>query len=430
MPSSPRSYSSGYVWYVIFLLSVVNVFNYMDRMALSVMAPAVKTDLGLTDTQLGLLGGFAFAIFYAICGIPIARIGDRGSRRDIIAIALATWSIVTALSGAAQSFWQFFLARVGVGVGEGGGVSPALSIICDYVPLERRPGAIAVHTFGLYAGMMVGMMVAGWLSDTVGWRWTFAVLGLPGIALAALVRVSLREPTRGFFDSAQSSQRSASFGATLLTLWNCRTYRTLQVFNVLIGFVQYGLAQWWPSYYVRFWGLSVSSVGLYLGLAIGVGSGIGMLAGGFLANGVAQRNAGVHLVVGAVATALALPAALGSLFVPSARDSILLVSLTALLWSVSIGPMTSAMISVTMPRMRAMAAAIAIFFVSVLGFGLGPLCVGLLSDVLTPTLGAEALRYALLIPTCLLPFMAIALYAAAKTLPNDLKAVGANAEDD
>jgi predicted MFS family arabinose efflux permease len=423
VPATREHGSTGRIWYVVFLLTVVNVFNYMDRMALAVLAPAVKKDLALTDAQLGLLVGLAFSLFYAVCGIPIARWADRGIRRNIIALALGTWSVMTALSGAAQNFWHLFLARVGVGAGEAGCLPPAWSILCDYVPLKRRPTIFAIHGFGLYAGMMVGMVLAGWLGQMIGWRWAFVVLGLPGIAIAFIVRFTLREPVRGSLDGGATKEVSP-FGQTLVALWQCRTYRALIALYVLNGFVQYGLHQWWPSFYVRVFEFSLSSLGVSLGMAVGAGSGIGILLGGLLASKVAARDIRLPLIFGAVATALALPAALGSLFVPSPYVSMICVLLTSILWGVSNGPVAAALNSVVAPRMRATASALSVVFASVFGFALGPFCVGLLSDLLAPSLGTESLRYALLAPVCVIPLMVVALCAIAKHRPTDLAAVG------
>jgi predicted MFS family arabinose efflux permease len=428
--SSDPKYSVRYVWYVISLLTMVNVFNYMDRMALAVLAPSIKADLQLSDGELGLLIGFAFAIFYAICGIPIGRWADRGIRRNIIAIALAMWSVMTALSGAAQNFSQLFVARIGIGAGEAGCLPPAQSILCDYVPLRRRSGVFAIHNCGLVGGMMLGMTLAGWLGEAIGWRWTFVVFGLPGLALAVIVRLTLREPSRGSFDSVEDKVSSFSFGRAVGVLARCRTYRWLVFFLVVLGFVSYGLSQWWPSYYARVYGLRLSSVGVYLGVALGAGSGVGLLIGGLLANRAAERDVRSPLIIGAAVTVLALPTALGSLFVSSAFASIFLVSLTAMFWSVSNGPVIATLFSVTPPRLRATAGSITILFTSVLGFGLGPFCVGMLSETLTSSFGILALRYALLAPICLLPVMVVALYAAAKALPNDLRAAGVQVEID
>jgi predicted MFS family arabinose efflux permease len=419
-----------YLWYAILLLTVVNVFNYMDRMALSVLAPLIKADLNLSDAQLGLLIGFAFSLFYAICGIPIARWADRGVRRNIIALALAVWSAMTALSGAAQNFWHLLAARVGVGAGEAGGLSPAQSMICDYVPPKKRSGIFALHNFGLVVGMMLGMVMAGWLGETLGWRWTFVVLGVPGLAFALIVRFTLREPTRGSMEEAPvEAKAQPSFVETCRMLWRCKTYRLLVLFLVANGFVHSGLFHWLPSFYPRVFGTSLSSVGISLGIAIGAGSGLGVLAGGFLANKTAQRDIRFPLTVTAAAIFLAFPVALTSLYVSSAFKSMLLVWVTALLWSTASGPVTASLYSVVQPQMRATAGAIYMFGSSAVGLGLGPLCVGLLSDLLTPLFGTEALRYALLAPVCMIPVMVIPLFAATRTLPHDLTAIGALAEE-
>ncbi len=425
-PASPVARGrpmAGHVWYVVSLLTLVNVFNYTDRMALAVLAPAIKKDLELSDAQLGLLVGLAFSLFYAVCGIPIARWADRGIRRNIIALALATWSLMTAASGAAQNFWQLFLARLGVGAGEAGCLPPAWSILCDYVPLKRRPTIFAIHGAGLYAGILVGMVLAGWLGQTIGWRWAFVVLGLPGVAVALIVRLTLREPERGALDGG-AVKDVAPLGRTLRALWQCRTYRALIALYVLNGFMQYGLHQWWPSFYARIFGLSLSSVGISLGMAVGAGSGIGILIGGLLASKAADRDIRLPLLIGAGATALALPSALGSLFVPYPYVSIFFVLLTSVLWGVSNGPVAAALNSVMAPGVRATASALTVVFASVFGFALGPFCVGVLSDLLAPSLGSESLRYALLAPICMIPLMVMALRAIATRLPEDLAAAG------
>jgi predicted MFS family arabinose efflux permease len=307
-----------YTGYVVSLLTVVNTFNYMDRMALSVLLPQIKTDLHLSDSQLGLLTGLAFFVFYALCGVPIARWADRGVRRNLIALTLAIWSVMTAMAGASRSFLHLFLARVGVGVGEAGGLPAAQSLLCDYVPPERRSAAYALHSFGLYAGMMVGMAVAGILGQSIGWRWAFLALGAPGLALALLVQLTLREPKRGMFDAPQD-RSATSFAHALTFLWSCNTYRWLVLFLTLNGFVVYGLNQWWPSFYVRSFGLAIADVGLYLGVAIGMGSGLGLLMGGALTQRLPRYRTALPLVTGAVLFACSVPLALTSLFVQSAR---------------------------------------------------------------------------------------------------------------
>jgi predicted MFS family arabinose efflux permease len=410
-----------YTWYVIFLLAFANFFNYMDRMALAVLAPSIKLDLHLSDGQLGLLTGLAFSVFYATCGIPVARWADRGTRRNIVALALAVWSTMTALSGAARGFWHLFLARVGIGAAEAGCIAPSQSILCDYVPLQRRPGVFALQGAGAIAGMMFGMVAAGALVEAIGWRWTFVVLGVPGVAFALVIRFTLREPRRGAMDGASVETTTLPFWQTVTVLWRRRTYRFLTFVFALNGFITYGLNQWWPSFYSRTFELSASSIGVYLGIAFGVGSTVGLLGGGLLANKVAQRDVRLPLKIGAAAITLAIPVALASLFVPSVMASMILVSVTACLWSIPQSAVTAMALSIVPAQVRATAGAINIFFAAVLGFGLGPLCVGVASDLLAESLGREALRYALLLPVSLLPGLAFCLYSATRTLLEDLQ---------
>ena len=401
------------IWRVIFILLVVNIFNFLDRMAFAVLLPSVKADLMLSDTQLGLLVGFAFSILYAVCGIPIARWADRGNRSRIITIALAIWSVMTALSGAAHNFWHLLLARIGVGVGEAGCSPPAQSMISDCAPLSQRPAMYAIYNFGLIAGTMLGMALGGWLDELIGWRWTFVVLGLPGLAFALVVRFKLREPARGRFDSVKD-ETTYSFGQTIRVLWHSRIYRILVLLLAVGGFVNFGLMQWWPSLYARVFGLTLSAVGVYLGVAIGIGSGIGLLIGGLWANKAAQRDVALPLKISAAASLCALPTAIGSLFVPSVLGSMFLVGTTLLLMSIQSGPVIAALYSAVTSGMRATAGSISIFFTSILGMGLGPFCVGLLSDTLTPSFGIDALRYALLLPACLILVLVATLYFAAR----------------
>lgn len=408
---------SGYTWYVVGLLAVVSVFSYVDRMALAALAPLIQREMSLSDSQLGLLTGLAFSLFYAVAGIPIARWADRGVRRNVLTVALTTWSVMTALSGAAMNFWHLFLARVGIGAGEAGCLPPAQSMICDYVPVRRRASVFAVHNIGNYVGMLLGLMFAGWLGDLIGWRMTFLVLGLPGIALAIVLRLTLREPKRGAYDPVPAvTEARPSFAEVITTLRGCRPYRLVILFCVLNGFVQYGLIQWWPSYYNRTSDLGMATIGFYLGLAIGGGATMGSLAGGWISSKVAGPDTRRALKISAAITLLAVPTVLASIFTSSVHLSIFFVAMSAFFWSVSNGPVIATATNSVMPNMRATGSSIIVFATSVLGFGLGPLCVGVLSDLLAAPLGKDALRYAFLAPICLLPGMAYALYQASRAV--------------
>lgn len=418
---APAHSSRLYVGYVIGLLSTVHVLSYMDRMALSVMMPHIKADLQLSDGQLGMLLGFAFVLFYATFGIAIGRWADRGVRKNIVATAVALWSVMTALSGAATNFWHLFAARIGLGIGEAGCIPTSQSIIADYVPPVRRAGVYSIYNLGSVVGTMLGMALAGWLAEVIGWRWAFAALGLPGIALAIIVKVTLREPRRGRFDTVTAESEDMSLREAIGVLWRTKTYRVLTAYYVVNGFIYAGLVQWYPSFYMRTFGLSSSSVGIFLGVAMGAGSALGLLAGGLFANKLAARDVRLPLIVGSAAVALSLPTTLGLLFIPSLSESIVLAAVSGLLWCVPAGAAAATLYGVTSHKVRATAGSITIACISILGFGLGPACVGLLSDLLTPSYGAQALRYALLAPVCLIPLSAWALHAATCELRKDLK---------
>jgi predicted MFS family arabinose efflux permease len=404
---------------VILVLTVVNVLNYMDRFALSVLAPKFQAELSISDGELGLLVGFAFSLFYAVAGIPIARWADRGVRRNIIAAAIAVWSAMTALCGAAQSFAQLLAARVGVAAGEAGGLSPGQSILCDYVPFEKRAGVLAIHSLGLFIGMMLGMALAGWLGEAIGWRLTFVALGLPGIAVALLVLATVREPQRGFFDPHHESESRSLLHAISL-LWKSTSYRLLLVAIIANGFAQFGLNQWLPSLYARSFSWDSATLGVSLGVTFGIGQGIGLLLGGVGANRVARRDSRLPLRIGANCVLLAAPASLAALFAPSARESIVLMALAGFLWNIPGGATAAAVFSVVPAGIRTTAGTITVFFTSLLGFGLGPSSVGLLSDALTHSLGTEALRYAMILPVSFIPLTAGALALASRYLPSDL----------
>lgn len=406
-----QSRMSGYAIYVLVLLSLANVLNYMDRLALSVLLPAIKADLQLTDSELGLLTGFAFSICYAVCGIPIARLADVGVRKNIVAAALVIWSGATAACGAALGFWQLFATRIFVGAGEAGCIAPSQSIICDYVPSERRSSALAFHIAGTIVGTALSIVISAQLERLVGWRWTFALLGVPGFVLATVIWLTLREPKRGQMDrSVLRAPSRIGVRETFTVLAGNHVFRLIVIFYVLTGFLQNGFNQWLASFYTRVHGVSPADFGLALGIAMGAGSGLGLVLGGLLADRLASQGLATPLRASAIATLLAVPTALLCLFAGHMATSIVMVGLASAMWSMSNGPLIASIFEVTPPSMRAVAVAVPTFFGSVIGMGLGPLSVGLASDHLAPTIGAEALRYALVLPICALPLIALVLW--------------------
>lgn len=323
---------------------------------------------------------------------------------------------MTALSGAAHNFLSLFAARVGIGVGEAGCLPTSQSMICDFVPPAVRPKAFAINNLGNYAGITLGIALTGSLAALVGWRLAFVIIGLPGFVLALAIWLLIPEPTRGNFDDA-NEPAAAPLIDTIVVLWRCKPYRYLTVFYALTGFVSMGLNQWWPSYFTRIFHLTPKALGLYLGAAIGAGSATGSLLGGFFAEKLQSRQGKLPLLVGAMATLGALPTALGALATDSAFVSLSLIAATGFFLSVSNGPVIATAYTVVPAGMRATAGSINVFSASVIGFGGGPLCVGIVSDWLAPSYGADSLRYALISPMLAIPFIALLICLAARALP-------------
>ena len=276
--------------YALGVLVVVYTFNFIDRQILSILLEPIKQDLGLSDSALGMLTGFAFALFYATLGIPIARFADRSNRRNLIAWALAIWSAMTAVSGLAQNFWHLLLARIGVGVGEAGCSPPAHSMLADYFPTENRATALGIYSLGIPFGILFGFIAGGWLNEFFGWRVAFFIVGVPGLLLAILVRFTLREPPRGMAEGRVADEEQPTIMETFRFLWSKRAFRHMAVGGGLTAFVGYGVITWVPSFLIRSYGMSTGDVGTYLGLILGIPGGIGIALGGYLADRYGARD--------------------------------------------------------------------------------------------------------------------------------------------
>lgn len=387
----------GYKRYLLGILLVIYSFNLLDRTALGLLLQDIKIDLDLSDTQLGFMSGIAFAIFYSLMGIPIARWADRGNRVTIIALTTALWSGAVMLCASAASFAQLLAIRVCVGVGEAGCGPPAHSLISDYFTRGERPRAAAAYALGAPLSMLVGFFLAGWLNQLYGWRMTFVLLGLPGLGLAAVVRFSLKEPR---CDALPSADRSLAASRTTLKcvcayLFANRTYRHLLVgFSVLNLFV-YGVGQWQPAFFVRSYGIQTGPLGTWFALSCGVGGLVGTYCGGKWASAHTQ-NEWLHLRGAAI-----LYAALGILspliyLSPNPLLAFAVLAVTSFGYFFTFGPTVAVIQTLVPARMRAVAFALLYLFVHLIGIGLGPLVVGTLSDAWTRWAGNESLRYALL----------------------------------
>ncbi|MDA1074897.1 MAG: MFS transporter [Proteobacteria bacterium] len=275
-------FTAGYTNYVLGVLVVVYVFNFIDRQILAILAPSIQIDLGLSDLQLGALSGVAFGIFYATLGIPIARLADRYSRVNIISICLAIWSLMTALSGMAGNFWQLLIARIGVGIGEAGGSPPSHSLLADYFAPDKRATALGIYALGIPVGILFGNLAGGWINEYFGWQNAFFLVGIPGVVLAIVMKMSVKEPPRGYSDGKSSATAAVPFRAVLSRMWGYKSFRQLSLGAATQAFVGYGAIAFMPLFLVRTHGMSSSEVGTALGLIIGIGGGVGTFLGGWL----------------------------------------------------------------------------------------------------------------------------------------------------
>jgi MFS family permease len=397
----PISYKN----YLLVVLLIISALNNVDRNALGIVLEDIKIDLSLSDTQLGLLSGIAFALFYAFMGIPIARWADRGNRVAIISITAAIWSVAVASCGFARNFIQLLLIRVGVAAGESGCLPPAHSLIAEYFDRSERPRAVARYMLHGPLAFVIGYFATGWLNQLYGWRMTFVILGLPGLVFAVLGWVTLKEPRAD--DAGQiaavrptmnhsSSADVPSFTHVCKVLWANVAFRHLMLCFSVWYFFGYGLLQWQPTFFVRSHGLATGEIGTWFALIYGVGGGLGMYLGGELASGYAASNERLQLVAGAIAFVAFGIVTAAAFVVPNYHVAFTALAIAAFGGCVAQGPMLATIQTLVPPRMRAMSIAIIYLFANLIGLGLGPLAAGALSDALQPFVGQESLRYALI----------------------------------
>jgi len=384
----------------LWILLTVYVFNFIDRQIVNILAEPIARDLQLSDTQIGLMTGLAFALFYTVLGIPIARFADRPStnRAKLIATALAVWSAMTALCGLAQNFAQLLLARIGVGVGEAGCTPPAHSLISDMVPPEKRASALAFYSLGIPIGTLLGMIIGGTLADFVGWREAFLIVGLPGIALALVVWFVLKDPRTSDAASilrARNPAPALPLREALVEVMGSRAFLLLLCAGSAAAFLAYGKTTWTTIFFQRTHDLTPGQVGLWFGLLGGLGGILGTWAGGYLADRLGAINRRHVLSAPAIGMALAVPLAIAAYHAPTWPLALALLFLPTVMNSLYYGPTYSAAQGLVPLRARAIAAAALLFFQNLIGLGLGPLFFGMLSDWLQPAYGADSVRYVL-----------------------------------
>nr|WP_047167552.1 MFS transporter [Sphingomonas sp. Y57] len=395
--------------YVLGVLCLVSVVNYIDRQILTILLEPIKKDLAVSDTVMGMLTGTAFSICYVLASFPIARWADKGTRRTVVAACLALWSGMTALSGLAQGTLQLALARAGVAIGEAGAVPASQSLLSDIYPSERRATVFGILTAASAVGAGAGLFIGGWINDHFDWRTAFFVVGFPGLILALFIRFTVTEPPRSQ-EVVPLEPTSSSRGITR-TLWDSVCFRWLAGICTITGLVTYGVLGWVPTFFMRVHGMTTGEVGLWVGIASVIGQAGGHVMAGLLADRLARRDFRWYAWFAGIGTALSAPA--GALFVLSGdvRVAIGAFILFQMFKSMWLAPTYSIAYRILPVRMRATISATLTSCIILAGLGLGPLLIGVLNDLLAPSLHENAVRYSILLVVALM-LPAGAAYAA------------------
>jgi predicted MFS family arabinose efflux permease len=425
MASRPVSVSSGSPRLLLWALLVVYILNFLDRQIVNILAEPISRELDLSDTQIGLMTGLAFALFYTVLGVPIARYADRphSNRVTIISVSLAVWSAMTALCGMAQNFVQLLLARIGVGVGEAGCTPAAMSLITDAVPPQKRSSAIAFYGLGVPIGSLLGMVIGGVLADAYGWRIAFLAVGLPGVLLALIVPLLIKE-SRQKVDAAAARATAPpplGFFTAVREMAQSRTFVFLMAGAAITAFLSYGKTTWAVILFQRTHGLSPGETGLYLGLAVGLSGVVGTWLGGWVADkfGATDRRWIIH------GPALAMVVATPILYLAYAAEdwrwSLALLVLPTIFNSMYYGPTYGAVQGLVRPEARATASSMMLLAQNLIGLGLGPLLFGMLSDYFRPIAGADSVRWVLYGAAWLGLIPALLFWLAGRGMARDLK---------
>lgn len=415
------------------LLALVYIFSYIDRQVVAILIEPIKHEFGASDTQMGLLTGLAFGLMYAALGVPVGKLSDHTSRRNIVAVACGLWSLATMACGFAGQFWQLLLARMSVAVGEAGGMAPSISMVSDMYPPRQRSFMISLFMMGPHFGVLIGLALGGWIAQHYGWRATFIWFGVPGLLLAALVFLFVREPRRGGFETAEAmeqlqQQPVESMWKQLRRLLGITAFRRLAFACGLAGMAGYGYGIWTPSFLVRTHGMSMAHAGLLFGVLSGVGAVAGALTSGWLCDRLVARDVRWQIGLPMLGVVIAIPCAiaffmwpttgnwmLGPMKVPHALAFAAVFAFFASWWPSLSFSATSHMVA---SNERGVAAALLSFFLTLFGVGAGPLVTGIVSDLLTPMFGVEALRWSLvcvmlfMVPTAVLMAMSLKPYRA------------------
>lgn len=407
--------------YVLGLLAVVYTFNFIDRQILAILLPAIKAEFGLSDTILGFLAGSAFALFYATLGVPIALLADRWNRRNLIALALAVWSGMTALSGAAANVTQLALARIGVGIGEAGCSPPAHSMIADLYPPSGRSTAMGIFTLGISAGIMIAYLAGGWVAENIGWRQAFFIVGVPGLVLALLVRFTIEEPRRGQSEGRPDDRARPAITTVARFLLGRRSFIHLALGSGLASFNGYAVISFLPTFLYRSHAMDLTYIGVWLGLILGIAGGLGFAGGGYVADRLGRFGHRWSLWGVAAATLVGWLFHFFVFLAPDEYWSLTFFVVPSIFANFYLATTFAQVQGLVGLRMRAVASALLLFILNAIGLGLGPQFAGILSDLLSAALGNESMRYSLLIVGAVIgPWSALHYVLAGRHIEADL----------
>jgi predicted MFS family arabinose efflux permease len=414
----------------LWALTAVATLSFVDRQILAVLIEPIRADMRFSDTEFGMLTGLAFALFYALMGLPMAMIADRWHRVRLVALSCFIWSGFTAASGAAQNFVHLALARFGVGVGEAGGTAPSLSVLADYYPPERRTLIIAIYTASGPLGVFVGAAFGGWAAIHLGWRNAFYALGIFGLILAPIVWLCVREPLRGQMDHASHRDAAALPLADTLRLFVRQpSLRLLMLASGLSAFMSYGMLNWIPAFLMRVHAMPLEALATWFAPAAGGAMALGIFGGGAVVTRAVRRSVRAYALVPLGATLILLPSFAAALLVDSWQVALALMLLPMMCCTIYVAPSLALVANLTPPRARATASAMMLLVLNLTGQAAGPLFVGMVSDALAPGLAQDSLRIALL---CLTPFgliAALGYFAVSRHVAHDLATVDARPDD-
>jgi predicted MFS family arabinose efflux permease len=418
------NFTGGLKAYTVGLLTLIYTANYVDRQIVAILLPSIKADLVLSDTQLGMLTGLAFGIFYATLGIPIAYLADRMSRKKIIIASLTLFSLMTYACGLAQNYVQLLLARIGVGVGEAGTSPPSHAMIADMYAPSDRATPLAVFALGINLGLFVAFIAGGYIADNYGWRAAIQVVALPGFVLAIIAWLTLKDPPRGMSDDSSEST-APPLMVTVRYMLSTPSLRQLLIGSTLIIIVGYGAVAWLPSYFIRVHGMTATQVGTILALMIGIGGAVGTTLGGVAADRLGKKDVRWNMWLVGIVGIIATPFSIMGYLAGGSQAALLWLIIPTMVGALYFGPTLAMLHTLVKPEMRSLASAILLFVNNIFGLGLGPLMVGIMSDALTPHYGAQGLGVALALMVLIGVWGSVHFILAGNVLARDIDAAQA-----